>query len=91
MNSSIVLKQNPEMITRTIDGYAVIMDPQEGKVLTLNEVGTLVWELAESSSTKEDILIQICREFEVGREEALADMEEFTKTLIEKRLLILED
>ena len=91
MNSFTVLKQNPEMITRTIDGYAVIMDPQEGKILTLNEVGTRIWELAEVHSTKEDIVAAICREFQIDREQAAADMEEFSQTLLHKRLLLLEE
>lgn len=88
MKSSVAWKQNPEMITRTIDGQAVILAPQEGLVLTLNEVGTLIWEMAEGSSTQEDILAAICREFEVGSEQAMSDIEEFAATLEKKGLLL---
>jgi hypothetical protein len=79
------------MITRTIDGQAVIMDPLEGKLLTLNEVGTFIWEMADGNFTQEDMLTSLCREFEVSREAASSDLDEFTATLREKSLLLLEE
>ncbi|MBU7007242.1 PqqD family protein [Phosphitispora fastidiosa] len=80
--------RNSAMITRVIDGEAVIMDPQQGKVLALNEVGSFIWELLDGARSKEDILAEICREFNVGREVAAADLEEFIAVLKSKSLVV---
>lgn len=90
MNNSAVWKQNPDMVTRTIDGLAVIMDPHEGKILSLNPVGTLVWEMANGIHTQDDILKAICSEFDVCREVASCDLVEFAETLLGKGLLLEE-
>ena len=80
--------RNSAMITRVIDGEAVIMDPQKGKVLALNEVGSFIWELLDGIRDKEDILDEICREFEIGREEAASDLDDFLAVLKSKDLLV---
>jgi hypothetical protein len=79
------------MITRTIDGLAVIMDPREGKVLSLNPVGTLIWDLADGNNTQEQILAAVCSEFDVRREPAASDLEEFVETLAGKNLFLAEE
>ncbi len=91
MKSSVMWKQNPAMITRTIDGLAVIMDPQEGKVLSLNLVGTLIWEMANGNNTQEEILAAVCNEFDVCRELASSDLTEFVETLAGKSLILVEE
>jgi len=80
--------RNSTMITRVIDGEAVIMDPQRGKVLALNEVGSYIWELLDGAHSQEDLLDKICREFNVGREVAAADLEEFIAVLRSKDLVV---
>lgn len=90
MKSSVIWKQSPSMITRTIDGLAVIMDPQEGKVLSLNSVGTLIWEMADGSNTTEQIVAAVCGEFDVQKELAASDLEEFVEILAGKKLLLVE-
>lgn len=87
MTNSEILRSNPRMITRTIDGEAVIMDPQKGKVLALNRVGTFIWEKSDGQHTREDILEAICREFEVDKAVAAADLDEFITILQSKNLL----
>lgn len=89
--TSALWKQNPAIITRTIDGLAVIMDPQEGMVLSLNPVGTLIWEMADGNYTQDDIVAAVCSEFDVRRDAASADLMEFAAVLLEKRLLIAEE
>lgn len=91
MKNSAIWKQNPAMITRTIDGLAVIMDPQEGRVLSLNPVGTLIWDMADGSNAQEDILTAVCSEFDVSRDEASPDLVEFVEKLAGKNLLLVEE
>lgn len=83
-----VLKQNPDLVTKIIDGRAAIMDPEMCKVLSLNEVGTFIWEMVDGSNDKEVILEGICKEFNVSKGQALFDMEEFMAVLVGKKLLL---
>lgn len=91
MKNSVIWKQNPAIITRKIDRLAVIMDPQEGKVLSLNPVGTLIWDMADGNNTEEEILAAVCSEFDVRRETASTDLVEFVETLSGKSLLLVEE
>ena len=91
MNSSAAFQQNPDTLTRTIDGLDVIMDSKNGKVLSLNEVGTFIWEMAQLSCSKEEILNAVCSQFEVTREKAADDLEEFILVLRKKELLAIDE
>jgi len=91
MTNSAIWAQNPAVITRTIDGLAVIMDPREGKVLSLNPVGTLIWEMADGKNSREEILAAVCSEFDVSSELASSDLAEFVETLAGKNLLLAEE
>ncbi|WP_418792219.1 PqqD family protein [Phosphitispora sp. TUW77] len=87
MDELTKLCRNTAMITRVIDGEAVIMDPQNGKVMALNEVGSLIWELLDGTHNKKAILDEIIREFDVDREQAAVDLEDFLVVLRSKDLL----
>jgi len=56
--------------------------------VALNEVGSFIWELLDSPHSQGDLLDKICREFNVGREEAAADLEEFLAVLKSKDLVV---
>ncbi|PKM80391.1 MAG: PqqD family protein [Firmicutes bacterium HGW-Firmicutes-14] len=81
------IRKNPKLITRITDGEAVIMHPDLGKVLSLNEVGSFIWEMADGSRNREQLLDAVCSEFDVDREQAAGDLDEFLDTLREKDLL----
>lgn len=87
---SYPVNKNPNLITRVIDGEAVIMLPEIGKVLALNEVGSFIWDLVDGQHSRGELVEALCREFEVSREEAAVDLEEFLELLKDKNLLTCE-
>lgn len=87
MSMQILIKR-PELVTRTIAGEVVIMIPEKGRVLGLNEVGSFIWELIDGSNSIEDIRRALCREFEVDDTQAAVDINDFILVLKEKNLLI---
>lgn len=89
MNSQII-SQNPNLVTRDIDGEVVIMIPAKGKVLALNEVGSFIWNRINGSNSIEDILNAVCHEFDVNREQAAVDVDDFITLLYDKNLLVKE-
>lgn len=87
MNLKVPGKKS-ELVTRTVDNEVVLLIPGTGRVMALNEVAGFIWECIDGSNSREDILEAVCREFEVNREEAAADIDEFIAVLNEKELLI---
>ena len=80
---------HPQVISRTIEGEAVIVLPESGQVGVLNEVGTRVWELADGTRSLEEIVAAIVEEFEATPERAKQDVDAFVRELVEKKMLIL--
>ena len=83
-------------VIREIAGeYLVIpvalQDEPESKVIILNSSGKLLWEALEQQKTMEELIEVMDENFEVSKEEARADIEEFIKHLKENELLITEE
>lgn len=85
-----------DLVTRNIDGETIIV-PIEGHVgdldciYTLNEVGSVIWQLLDGSSTIDEIAAEICNQFEVTLEEARQDLAELVDSLQEAGLIRIDD
>jgi hypothetical protein len=70
---------------------AVLVLPSLGKVKVLNEVGARIWSLADGSRDLSAIAGILCQEYQVGQEEAEADVLQFVSGLLESNILILRE
>ena len=52
-------------------------------MLTLNESGVLLWRLLEQGTDRDALVEKLLSEYEVSRQEAAADVEEFLNKLIQ--------
>ena len=76
------------VLSRVLDGEAVLLDTEGGAYFGLNAVGTRVWELIGKAGTTEGALrTALLAEFEVGRDVLERDLDELLRGL-EKRQLI---
>ena len=83
-------------VIREIAGeYLVIpvalQDEPESKVIILNSSGKLLWEALEQQKTIEDLIEVLDANFEVSKEEARGDIEDFITHLEEHRLLVTRE
>ena len=62
--------------THNQDG-AIVLDVRQGQVFNLNFVGSRILELIKSGSAESDIVEKISREFDIGRDLAQKDVQEF--------------
>jgi len=69
-----VLRKNPNAAYRIFDGQATIVLPDRSEVNVLNELGSLVWERIDGSSTVGQIVEAVLGEYEVGPESARRDI-----------------
>lgn len=83
--------KNIRVATRTIDGEAVVVSSDDATLHSLNEVGTIIWEMADGSTSTEDMAQSLCNRFEVGLEQALNDIEEFCGELEKKKILNISE
>ncbi|MBE7055162.1 MAG: PqqD family protein [Ruminococcaceae bacterium] len=56
-------------------------------MLTLNDTGVFFWNLLQKSTTKEEMLNAVLFEYDVDKEEAKKDIDEFIMKLEDAKLL----
>lgn len=89
INSQTLLKRNPEMVTSNIDGEIVMLSVTNGEYYGLDEIGSRIWELIELPITAGNLVDALVKEFEVEKDECLADTLEFLEGLLNKGLILL--
>ncbi len=86
MSTSAHYVKDKEIVTREIAGETVIVPVKGGvgdlnSIYTLNQSGTMVWDLLGAGRPVHEILSSVCTEYEVSREEAERDIQEFLDSL----------
>lgn len=89
---SIYIARSTALAARVLDGEMMIMSAKDSTLFTLNPVGTAIWQAADGKTPLANIVEQkICVEFEVTREEAMKDAEEFVNRLSSHGVLVVAD
>ena len=86
------MKIKEGFILREVAGTFVIISTGSDNldfkgVITVNEVGALIWKGVESGKSKEEIIEKILSEYDVQRDIAVADCDEFLEQLISKGII----
>lgn len=76
----------PEVLSRVLDGEAVLLQLDTGMYFGMNEVASKVWERIVEGATVREIVAGITAEFEVDEATIERDLGEFVAALVEKRL-----
>lgn len=81
-----------DFVTRDIGGETIIVPIRDhvgdlDSIYSLNEVGTLIWQLIDGQKTVNRIVDEICMAFDVSPEEARKDTLEFVRSLEEAGLI----
>jgi len=87
MNPATILKTNPMLAWREIDGSVVIISPERSMVHELNPTASFIWKKVDGKRTTDEIAEQVAAEFDVTRESALADIHELAESLAANQLL----
>ncbi len=86
------INRNEKTASRIIDGQAVIMTLEDNTLHTLNEIGSMIWELSDGVRSIEDMAAIIHDEHKmVDYEKIRTDCQAFVKELLSKGMLILQD
>lgn len=83
-------KPHPQTAGRVFDGEAVLILADRSEINVLNQVGALIFELADGQHPVTDIVTAITSQFNVSREEAEQDTIDFLEELAQLDVLVLE-
>ncbi len=72
--------------TITQDG-AVLMDIKGGHMVTLNPIGSIIWQQLSDGHSPEQIAAHLASEFGISREQASDDVNEFLEQLGAQHLI----
>ena len=75
------------VVSRVIDGEAVLVHPGQARIRVLNAVGARIWELVDGQRTLGDIAQAISAEYEVDLSRAQTDVLAFCADLIQSGVL----
>ena len=76
------LQRSPAVSHQVLDGQAVILDERGEVLITLNDVGTLVWEALDGSRDTDALVDELADKFDgVSRDQLRADIIAFIEQL----------
>lgn len=86
------MKLKMEFILRDIVGETVLVPINESTssfngLITVNELGKFIWENIEEAKDEEELLKKILDEYEVDRDTAKKDLDEFLQVLKEADII----
>jgi hypothetical protein len=87
MTLTMIPEKKTDLMWRSLDDGTVIINPEQGDVRVLNDVGARVWELVDGQRSVSQIAREITQEYEVSLDDANKDLQEYLKVMIAKGLL----
>ncbi len=87
------MKINGEFIVREVVGEYILVPVGDtalhfNGIISLNEVSASIWKGLQEGKDKDQLLEGVLEEFDVSREVANADLEEFLQLLQKNQLLV---
>lgn len=86
------MKIKKELVKRDVAGDVILVPVgktvyEANGLFILNELGAFLWDRLEAAESEADLLKAILEEYEVTREQAAADLQEFLEKLRELGIL----
>jgi hypothetical protein len=81
------IARNPKIFSRKIKKKWVILEPNKEHVRELDEVASLIWEMAKKPITTEEIARKISSVYNQSLETVQNDVDEFVKKYLKEGFL----
>ena len=89
-SADVSLKSRPsradDLVWREIEGEIVILTEDGRNIHTLNNVGSVIWNLADGVRSISEIAVLVCDRFEAQGDAAETDTLEFCREMVEKKI-----
>ena len=87
MQLTDVVAHTPGVVSRMVDGEAVLVDPKKGMVRVLNPAGARIWETIDGRRTVAELATVIAAEYGIEAARAEADTIAFCEDLVRRNVL----
>ena len=89
LDGHAALSLAPSVVSTTIPGETVVLDPRAGRYFSLEAVAQRVWELLQASTTATAIVDTIVDEYDVDAATCERDVRAFLDDLRARELLVV--
>lgn len=86
-DGTMKIKCSEKAVWRVIDGDVVVLLPEEGMLHALGGCGSRIWELIEKGISIQEIVDNICDEYDVESDRVRKDVTEFIDSLQAMKLV----
>ena len=90
MNDDDTVRVAAGVRVREFDGELIILDLERGDYFGLDEVGARAWEELAYGKSPRAVAIQLCCEYDVEEERALADVRSLVGQLLQRGLVTVK-
>ena len=87
MQDTDVVVRAPGIVSRMVDGEAVLVDPKKGMVRVLNPAGARIWEMIDGRRTVAELAAGIAAEYGIETSRVQADTIAFCEDLVRRDVL----
>ncbi len=88
----MAVQRSPEVIHEAVDERAMLVSPDGSELITLNAVGTMVWDMLGTAMEAREVAAQLHSRFkEVPLEQLERDIEVFLDSMRERGLVLETD
>ena len=89
MNALTVCSHAPGIVSRTIEGEAVLVSPARRKIQVLNPVGARVWDLLDGRRDLGEVIAIIAGEYRQSHDAVERDVMNFCEDLVRRELIAI--
>lgn len=72
-----MIERKGDWLSARVGDEIMMMSPEHGKYIGVNEVGARIWELIETPSDAVTVYAELQREFDVSPEDCKAEVDSF--------------
>lgn len=87
LSSTTLLQRNPDMVAANLDGDLVMMNEKLGRYYGISGVGARAWELLEAPASVDDLVQNICQEYDIDSDTCRLDIMLFVQELMKANLI----
>lgn len=82
-----ILTRNNDILWRLIEDKVVLLDMDEARAITLNDVGSHIWMALERQKIQEELVHEVITAFDIDEDTARKDTRSFLDEMIKKDLI----
>lgn len=86
-----MIRNQEKFLFSSLGDEGVMMDLENGNYISLNAVGSDIWQMLEQEMTKQELIQKLSASYSVSEEQCEVDLEEFLSEMIKQEMVIISN